>query len=306
MNGFLLLRNIQVENANAVAGQTWGFPAITNFLGFTHALERKLAKHKQPDHQLKLVGCAVICHQMHTQTHQATPFSEHVFGLTRNPLTKDEKSPSFVEEGRVNMTVSLLIGVDDLDIEESELKVLEQYIRSRVEAQRLAGGTITQLTRARLVNLEEGSDDQKTQTNFWLRTLLPGFALVSRSDLLAENSQRLRDESPETPNPELTAWINNSTIHRNPDGSFKTKDYTGWVRPIPVGYKAISPLYQPGEVARCRDSETPVRFVEYAYSLGEWLSPHRIDNIKHLLWHYQTEPDDGWYLCQNDYSEHSI
>lgn len=44
MSSLILLRRLRVENANAIAGVTWGFPAITHFLGFTHALSRKLTQ----------------------------------------------------------------------------------------------------------------------------------------------------------------------------------------------------------------------------------------------------------------------
>lgn len=299
MNGFLLLRNIQVENANVIAGQTWGFPAITHFLGFTHALQRKLADYKFDDHRLVFKSCAVICHQLAPQTHQANNYAEHVFSLTRNPLTKEEKSPSFVEEGRVNMTVSLLIAIDDLCLSDNETQNLENYLKHIAQGQRLAGGSITAITKARLVNLKEGINDQQQQINFWLRTLLPGYVLVARPQLLAEHSQHFKEQE----NPELTAWLDNSTLHRNANGSFDTKPYQGWVRPIVVGYKAISPLYAKGEVARSRDSESPVQFVEYAYSLGEWLSPHRIDKIEQILWQYTTDTENGWYLCKNNYEQ---
>ena len=42
MNQYILLNRIKVQNANAIAGFTWGFPAITHFLGFSHNLSRKL------------------------------------------------------------------------------------------------------------------------------------------------------------------------------------------------------------------------------------------------------------------------
>jgi CRISPR-associated protein Csy2 len=40
MSSLILLRRVRVENANAIAGLTYGFPAITHFLGFSHALSR--------------------------------------------------------------------------------------------------------------------------------------------------------------------------------------------------------------------------------------------------------------------------
>lgn len=58
MSSLILLRRIRVENANAIAGLTYGFPAITHFLGFSHALSRKLKE----THGLNIDGCAVVSH----------------------------------------------------------------------------------------------------------------------------------------------------------------------------------------------------------------------------------------------------
>ncbi len=60
MRALLMLRHLQVENANAVAGLCWGFPAITHFTGFTHALSRQL----QAALGIRLGGCAVVCHRI--------------------------------------------------------------------------------------------------------------------------------------------------------------------------------------------------------------------------------------------------
>ncbi|MFC3149781.1 type I-F CRISPR-associated protein Csy2 [Litoribrevibacter euphylliae] len=299
MDGFIALRNIEVENANAVAGQTWGFPAITHFLGFMHSLERKVSERLDLEIPLRLSGCAVICHDLSPQTTQAATYSEHVFSLTRNPLTKEAKTPSFVEEGRAHMTVSLIIGIEELPpMNESEYKALEQAIKNIVLSQRLAGGTIKQLAASRVVSLHEKQEKRQEQVNFWLRTFLPGFALVARTDLLVDQQQHFAGDS----DPAFSTWLGNSMLHFDGEGQPLQRPYKGWIKPIPVGYKAMSPLYQAGSVARSRDEETPVRFVEYVYTLGEWLSPHRINDLNELLWYYSTEPEEGWYLCQNDYT----
>lgn len=299
MEGFVLLRNIEVENANAIAGQTWGFPAITNFLGFSHALERKLAELSNKGFQLEITGCAVICHQLDVQSYQSNSTAEHVFALTRNPLTKDEKSPAFVEEGRARMKVSLVLSIKELDLDEADTEELEQIIHKLAQRQRLAGGLITNIQKTRVVELAEGSVEQTRQVNFWLRTLLPGHVLVSRPELLSEHSKAFSGNE----NPELAAWLDNSTLHLQADKTIATKPYSGWIRPIVVGYRAISQVYNPGEVAKSRDAQTPVCFAEYAYSLGEWVSPHRINKLEQILWSYQSEPEQGWYLCQNDYEQ---
>ncbi|PVF10187.1 type I-F CRISPR-associated protein Csy2, partial [Yersinia pestis] len=50
MSSLIVLHQVRVENANAIAGLTYGFPAITHFLGYSHALSRKL----QSSHGLTL------------------------------------------------------------------------------------------------------------------------------------------------------------------------------------------------------------------------------------------------------------
>ena len=46
---------------------------------------------------------------------------------------------------------------------------------------------------------------------------------------------------------------------------------------------------------RSRDNETPFRFVESAYGIGQWLSPHRVKDIEEVLWTYRHKDDR--YLC---------
>lgn len=305
MEAIIVIRNIVVENANAIAGQTWGFPAISNFLGYTHALQRRLPAISKLDiADLSLSGCGVICHQHEVQAYQAAGYSEHVFSLTRNPLTKEAKSPSFVEEGRMNMTVSLVIAIDEFPTlnEELDIPQLEQEIKQLAESQRLAGGTITSITSVKVKVVPDGTDEREKQATFWLRTLLPGFALVSRSDLLMEQSQLFS----ESESPELEAWLDASTLQIDAERKVKPKPYSGWIRPVPVGYKAISPLYPAGEVARSRDNETSVCFVEMLYSLGEWVSPHRIKRFEDLMWSHTTESNHTHYLCSNSYQPESI
>jgi len=304
MEAIIVIRNIVVENVNAIAGQTWGFPAVTHFLGYMHALQRRLSDISTLEiEELKLSACGIICHQHETHAYQAAGYSEHVFALTRNPLTKEAKSASFIEEARMNMTVSLVIAIESLPAlnEESEIPRLEQEIKQLAESQRLAGGTITSITSVKVKTVPDGTDEQEQQVNFWLRTLLPGYALVNRFDLLIEQS-KLYSESE---NPELEAWFNASILLRDTEGKVKPKPYPGWIKPIAIGYKAISPLYDAGEVARSRDNETPVCFVETIYSLGEWVSPHRIKRFEDLMWSYTTESNHSHYLCSNLYQPES-
>ncbi len=64
MSQYLLIERLNVQNANAASGFTWGFPAITHFLGFSHNLNRKLQTNVELS-SLALDGCMVVAHEQH-------------------------------------------------------------------------------------------------------------------------------------------------------------------------------------------------------------------------------------------------
>jgi len=85
MSQFLVLSHIDVQNANSIAGLTWGFPAITHFLGFTHALNRKISKQYQGNYDTELVGCAVISNSVHNKVYQPKKYADFEFLQSKNP-----------------------------------------------------------------------------------------------------------------------------------------------------------------------------------------------------------------------------
>lgn len=308
MDTMLILRHVRVENANAVSGLTWGFPAITGFLGFVHALSRKLP--------VDLQGCGVICHNHEVLAHRPHTWGDHVFALTRNPITKEGKTASFVEEGRMHMTVSLVIpvegDVDDLEEHVDLCTLVEEIVLSH----RLAGGTVQSIG---AVELHEAPEDYEGLRKFERRQLgklLPGFALVQRFDLLADHVQGMQSENPGAE--PLDAWLDFSALkyeastdqvegeHEEPvEWRRVPKPAGGWLVPIAVGFRGISKVYEPGEVARTRDPTVPFRFVEAVYSIGEWISPHRLSSLDDLVWRYEAKADAGWYLCRNNYNSNN-
>jgi CRISPR-associated protein Csy2 len=54
-------------------------------------------------------------------------------------------------------------------------------------------------------------------------------------------------------------------------------------------------------VRNARDATVPLRFVESVYSLGEWISPHRLTGLGQLLWHAETDEAKGLHRCRNGY-----
>jgi len=192
MSQYLLINRIQVQDANAVAGFTWGFPAITHFLGFTHNLSRKLQRHESYS-DVHLLGCAVIAHQ-----HQVRTYAYNQFLQSKNPpyqFGEQPKnkvgSPPIIEEGKMNMVVSLLIGCEgNIGNREDELL---NWLDRVCKRQRLAGGTILQIGGIELIT----ADDDKNQDGLrkLTRKLLPGFVLLDRSPYLEEHYNSLQKEN---------------------------------------------------------------------------------------------------------------
>jgi CRISPR-associated protein Csy2 len=292
MSALIVLRHVRVENANAIAGLTYGFPAITHFLGYSHVLSRKL----QQSHGLTLANCGVVCHQQ--QLHAYSSGRDYAFALTRNPLTKEAKTAAFNEEGRMHITVSLLMECHGTIVNGDQgAKALGAHLAEVCPTQRLAGGVITDIGAIKVM----GTPDKPEDLRRLMRRLLPGFALLDRSELLTSHYQTLRESNPQAEL--IDAWLDFAALkyqaqdEQNPQWCYQPKPAAGYLVPLQTGYRAISQLYAPGEVEKSRDPTTPFRFAEPVYGIGEWRSLHRITDLKQLLWQYHHQGDD--YLCRS-------
>jgi CRISPR-associated protein Csy2 len=197
MSNYILINNIEVQGANAISGFTWGFPAITHFLGFAHNLSRKL-NNKEEFKNIKLGGCMVIAHshQVHTYQGYGTNFTQ-----SRNPpyLNSHNKkeTPPIIEEGKMNMTVSLLIEYSG-NIGNKEDSFLK-WFENACYMQRLAGGTILNIKQVQLFTINNKTIHQIK------RLLLPGFILQDRSDYLEEH---YKEQQKNNVNTELlNSWL---------------------------------------------------------------------------------------------------
>ncbi|QIG05460.1 type I-F CRISPR-associated protein Csy2 [Proteus sp. ZN5] len=302
MKHYLLLKKIDVQNANAIAGLTYGFPAITNFLGFAHALSRKLS----PILPVSLGGVAVVSHKNDVHVRRPSGMGDYVFALTRNPLTPQGNTAPINEEGRMWMQISLLIEVDGIvgGDKQTEQNLLSNISRL-VPAMRLAGGQITNIESIQLLTSEK-------EQQYALRRLMPGFVLVDRCDYLAAHFQHLQQQN--ISSTLMDAWCDFATLkfraisqedenttengetRRKANWEYQPKPNSGYLVPIATGYCAISECYAPGQVANVRDPSIPATFAETAYSVGEWLSVHRLVNIQQGIWRYHHEYP--WYLAK--------
>lgn len=311
----LLLPRLQVQNANAISGPlTWGFPSPTAFTGFVHALERKFSG------QLKegFGGVGIICHRFDPQVFKPNGRRTQVFRLTRNPVDKDGGTNALVEEGRAHIEVSLVIAVKDHKSVSKGEYFAEDVLRA-AQGMRLAGGSLLPAPEGKRYAAQWWplSDDLEGQAEVFKklrRRLLPGFALVQREDLLSERLDEIRAQQTEVELKAnaLDALLDLSRLNIEPDlpnsdkpGELQwgIRKRPGWLVPLPIGYAALSSLYPAGEVENVRDDTTPFRFVESLYSLGQWVSPHRLETLQQLLWHVKSEPENGIYQCINYYSD---
>lgn len=299
MSALILFRRVRVENANAVAGITYGFPAITHFLGFTHALSRQV----EASQHLQLRRCAVVSHAH--QIHAHTSGRDHQFALTRNPLTREGKTASFNEEGRMHMTVSLLIECHgEIANGEYGQQALTEYLRQICPTLRLAGGIIIDIQDITVLDMP--TTENELCDLQW--RLMPGFVLRDRSAWLVEHHQSLLANNSHATL--LDAWLDFAAlkmqaekpeevdINEGDSAQWKhiPKPKPGYLVPLMTGYQRISELYAPGVVANARDDQTPFAFTEAVYGVGEWCGLHRIKSLEEIFWRYHTT-ETGYY-CQ--------
>ena len=299
MRPFLLIPHIRIHNANAMSSPySIGFPAMTAWLGAVHALQRKL--QQLPDFEnLCLSKVGISCHQLEVQTHRSKgDFVSSIIG-TGNPLDKDGSRPSFIEEARCHVTVSLLIEMSESDPEWEES--LPIAIAPMLRQMKMAAGDVLSFREPKVLYLEEGNASELKKLT---QRLMLGHVLVERRQLLqdyvAQNPEQdvlhallahlhIRHRVAVDANQEAIAIGNNQYLWE------ASRLQAGWLVPIAVGFQGISPL---GLAQNQRDANTPHRFAESVLTLGEFVMPYRIERIDDMLWHYHVDAEQDLYVCQ--------
>ena len=321
----VVLPHLYVQNANAVSSpMTWGFPAMSAFAGFAHALERKL---RADGKDVYLHGVAVVCHKAEPLLVDGPSYAPRGFRLTRNPPSHELQSlkdgpkgsfatPAIVEEGRMHLTLSIVLTVSGPDAprqENDEAQAFASNLLTLSLGMRIAGGSVVPpgigVRKPRSARAFVWGSKEAVQKKL-MRMLMPGFALIGRAVVLAERLAEMREAKPDAT--ALDALLDLCALHIDPapepnkDGKYSwnaKRRRPGFLVPIPLGFAAISETYPPGSVKNARDSAVPFRFVESVLSLGEWRSPHRIDDLEDMLWRYRSAPDSGTYLISNSQAE---
>ena len=298
---YLLFDHVKIHNANAISSPlTYGFPAISGFLGAIHALNRKI----ESDDPIYLDGVLIACHDCDVQVYRPNNYADYTFRLTRNPLAKNGDTRSIIEEGRVHLDVSLIVEVkiedrETLDDVNDQEKFINQ-ITQKLYQQRIAGGQVIEIESVGLYFASESLDDLT-------QALLPAFVLVEAQQDLQEITAELQQKDPNAT--ALDALVETAMLHHPQEKdqwqTTSVKQGRGWLVPIPLGYQAISPLFEAGKVEHARSNEHPTQFVECIYGLGKWVFPLRLqDNLSQAFWRYKCSElqsnDADIYIINQD------
>jgi CRISPR-associated protein Csy2 len=305
----LLLPHMRIQNANALSSPyTIGFPAMTAWLGAVHALQRKLIATGFEGLLFSQVG--VVCHSIEMQTYKGNiDFVYSIIG-TRNPNVVDERykkkygnlyaskwdapliAPSFIEEPRCHLDVSLVVEVKGInkDDEDELMPLLVKLLHSQMK---MAAGDIISFGQPEFLKVDE---DNQQEFRKFIRKLMPGYALIERRELVIEAMQQGQDA--------LDAVLDYLSVkHRsevddegNVNWTSKRKT-SGWLVPIATGFHGIAPLTPAGETLNQRDSTTPHRFAETVVTLGEFVMPYRLNTFNEFMWQYHYDETNSIYLC---------
>lgn len=295
----LLLPHIQSQNANALSSPfTIGFPAMTAWLGAVHALQRKINAADFKD--VKFNSAAVISHKFDLQTYRGDGDWVNSIIIAKRPsFTKKElakfnsgKAPTFIEDARCHLEVSLLIEYSGLSQDDANV-FLAQVAHQLNASLKIAGGDILSFQQPTLHTIEEGNDTELRQLT---RKLMPGYAIIERRELMIGAMKEGLDA--------LDALLDYLAIHHhcekddNDQVTWTSKRKTaGWIVPIATGFHGLTEL---GPAKNQRDPETPHRFAESVVTLGEFRMPHRIQSLDEILWSYHADSGTNLYLCQQN------
>lgn len=302
MKQYILINRIKVQGANAIAGFTWGFPAITHFLGFSHNLSRKLASTENFN-DMNLKGCAVIAHKHHVHTYGSSYSVE--FTQSRNPpyLHSHDKvaTPPVIEEGKMNMTISLLIECEG-NIGNRQDGFVE-WLTTNSFLQRLAGGTILDIGCVEIHGVDGDTEVRKLK-----RKLLPGFILRDRAEHLEKHYRSLEEKNPE--GELLDAWLDFSALKQKarPKSDLISKHFISILKKetdgdqysqlVELWYKHLKAPYQQGNI--------PDELINYFQQLennlanekllNQWLSYCSPDENTYADWEYVQKPEAGYLV----------
>ena len=285
---YLFIPRMKVLGASASGSSyTIGIPSMIAWLGMMYAMQRKLREKNYPNITFKSAG---VCYHK-VKVNRFKPDNGYKYSIigSRNPLVGKNAGPrSFMEVPTLNMDVDLIFTFTGLDVDETCDDSFVEAVINTLHNLRACGGTITSIGKTKPYVYTQSDEDKLKQM------MIPGYTVIERRDLL------INGESDNDIDRMLDVLASYSNAKRDDNHNFEKWEYSkkqkGWIIPIGVGYKGISPL---GNVENQRNKKYPHRFVEAITTLGECKMPISLDSIDDMMWHYEYNEDEALYLGVN-------
>lgn len=291
MSAYLVLRRVRIHNANAMGSPyIAGFPPMTAWCGGAHALERRIRAHLP---EISFNGVGVSCHKFEMQSYRGVGDNVRSLKGMGSPFVYKKgkfTKPSFIEEARCHLTVTLIIKLNGVD--EDNKDEVERLAATEFPLMKMASGDILGYRKPKVM-LVDDKDEKKHQQGErqLLRMLMPGFVIRERRDILLNTQKEMQDTDA------LNALLATIAIyHQKQDNFSMEKAYPGWLVPLSVGYRRIS---TPRPNGGRQDERYLHCFVENVCTLGEFKMPFRFKTVDATLWHYEYIEKDGLYICRN-------
>ncbi len=209
MTQFILINKIQVQDANCVAGLTWGFPSINGFLGFVHALA--LNNQKSSFSKIGISNQVMVVvheHQHHTyeNDYQITRFSQKRGANFYSDTKSDKRSKTMtrIEEGRMDMLISLLIPIEGR-VSANSKDAFVDYLSHAVSTMRIAGGSVIAIKEIDVLALDDTNNSNQLLVK---RKLMPGYILQDASEEFLKHY----DKSKLLGLDQIDAWLDFASI----------------------------------------------------------------------------------------------
>lgn len=288
------MSHLMIERANALSSPySIGFPAITSWLGFVHALQLKINQRKSfKDVLFSKTG--VVVHELVVNRYRDKPYSRYSLFLSKLPGLKNgvgAKVPPICEEAKCDIDATVLIEVDNLA--PSEFDELIELAKKLIMKMKVVSGDMTSVDTIQIRNIIDDKDI-KCLAGF----LMPGFFIKDRTDLMDVSKSRGLDAIDGIL--EYCSINKIKNIETNKDGKesisyqFTRKYQDGWLVPIAVGFHGIS---KPDKLNNQRNELYQHRFAESVVSIGEFVMTYRLSSINEIMWEHKYVESDDMYLC---------
>lgn len=304
LKNYLVIPRISVKNANALSSPiTIGVPAVSAFLGAGHKIQRLLNSNGYPS--IKINGAGIIIHKTNLRVFKSKVDSKSFLFASSNPLKKDGKRPSTIPDPKIDFTASLVLEVEDKDFSylfdtDELVSATENILRDGL---RIAGGDIlpplykskpsSSFENQYKIRYETIDIDDSCENKKILKSLMPGYALIERRDLLVTAMENGKD-----PCGSLFDYLAiHNVCSKVENGSIEWKSERktdGWLVPISVGFQGLS---EPQKAKNQRDNNYNHVFGENLITLGEYKMVSSFETIHKLMWRYEYDPKNLLFKC---------